>query len=94
MILEALQTLEIDAGQSNIDLETLKKDFRNTNIHSRTLLHLAAALGRLDWVEQLIQEKYNVNDLDKLGHTALYYASAIGALDVVTSLIEAGSNIN
>lgn len=61
-----------------------------------TPLHIAAGLGQVDVVRDLIAKGANVNEICTGDNdvTALHSASAYGNIDVINELIKSGSNIN
>ncbi|WCR58321.1 ankyrin repeat domain-containing protein [Wolbachia endosymbiont of Ctenocephalides felis wCfeJ] len=62
---------------------------------SRTPLHLAAAKGRLEIVQYLIEDKkVDLNVADWLNRTILHLASQYGKLEVVQYLVDKGADLN
>lgn len=57
-------------------------------VFGETVLHKAAAEGKLEAVKELISRKFNVNAVDFMGRIALHSASEKGHVDVVRVLIE------
>jgi len=62
-----------------------------TDLHSSTLLHLAAWKGNVAAVRFLLNRGLDVNAADVAGHTALHVACAIGAWDVANVLFDHGA---
>src|SRR5262249_54283969 len=67
---------------------------------SRSALMAAAASGRLNVVNELLNHGANANAKDEdcigeyYGRTALHYAARNGRLDIIQRLIEANANLN
>ena len=59
-----------------------------------TLLHYAAAEGKVEEVVKILGDKKNVDVLNSNGRTPLYEAAKRGRLKVVSLLIEKGANVN
>jgi ankyrin repeat protein len=76
---------------------TIKSYLEKGNIvidkYGGTLLHWAAAEGRVDAVELLLKF-IDPNVADNLGNTPLHFATFSGRLDVVKILLRHGANIN
>ena len=61
--------------------------------NDRTLLHIAGATGKIDFVNLLVREKQaNVNAKDKFGRTPIFLASRNGFLDCVQALLQNGAD--
>ncbi len=59
------------------------------------LLHLAAAEGHLNVVDELLGRGFDVNTRDKMDNAyAMHFAAAEGRLDVVQRLAEAGGDVH
>lgn len=61
---------------------------------SRTVLMLAAALGRVDVIEDLVDGKLDVDQTDTAGRTALIYATEAGQVQSIRALLARGAAIN
>ncbi|MCQ8895955.1 ankyrin repeat domain-containing protein [Limnobacter humi] len=57
-----------------------------------TPLMVAAAMGRLDWVQQLIHRGAELGQAGRW--TALHYAASAGSVPVIQALVQAGSDVN
>jgi ankyrin repeat protein len=57
-------------------------------------LHLAAVVGDLDKVRQLVAEGFDINAFDEFGKTALHYAVDEEHLEVARLLIRSGADVN
>jgi hypothetical protein len=64
------------------------------NVRGRTALMLAAALGRPQIVDVLLERKARVDVLSSEGDTALIVAAHLGHATVVRRLLEAGAEMN
>ena len=71
---------------------------RQVNASADTPLHVAAMLGHLDFVKELIKNKTNVVDyakeLNQQGYIPIHLAAANGHVDVVRMLIEISSELS
>jgi ankyrin repeat protein len=57
-------------------------------------LHGAAQDGDIGLVEQLLNQRHEINLFDDIGKTPLHYAVEAGHLNIVTRLLEAGADVN
>ena len=71
---------------------------RQVNGSADTPLHVAAVLGHLDFVKEIIKHKINVVDyvreLNQQGYSPIHLAAANGHVDVVRMLIEISSELS
>jgi len=68
--------------------------FKDSNNFSGITLHIAASMGNLGLVRDLVEQGADINKKDEFGHTALYSAADGGHLDVVDYLLHKGADIN
>ena len=89
VIIELIQLLYLkdpgDPEHNTADLLTLTSESR------RTLLHLGAALGLQELLNELISQGVNVNQRDIRGYTALHYAALYGHIVCANMLVECGA---
>jgi cytohesin len=70
------------------------KLYARTKPYEQTMLHLAAANGRLDVVDFLLKRGIDANTREKGDNTyAMHWAAAAGHLDVVRRLADAGGDV-
>ncbi|WP_338482336.1 ankyrin repeat domain-containing protein [Wolbachia endosymbiont (group A) of Ophion costatus] len=62
--------------------------------HSKNSLHLAAKLGNLEAVQDLLGKGANVNAQNDTGKTPLHWAAREGHKQVVQALLDKGANVN
>jgi ankyrin repeat protein len=68
-------------------------DINSSNVLGITALMAAAATGRSDIVQMLINAGADVNLQDCAGYTALMFAAMTGSFDLVSLFIDSGANI-
>jgi ankyrin repeat protein len=73
----------------------LQEDIKDLHLTEtpQYILHQAASAGLLDYVAQLIQEGYRVDEDDSQKNTPLYYASKNGHREICSCLLENGADI-
>lgn len=70
-------------GISNFDIH---------NIYGSSALHIAAELGNLDLIKEILEKKININKRQKEGLTPLHCAAQNGQLNAVEYLISMGAD--
>ena len=73
--------------------ETSRKPDGSTLSKGATLMHIAAADGRLDVIEKLKERNDDTNTRDEIGRIPLYYAAEHGKLEIVKWFKEQGVDI-
>ena len=56
-------------------------------------IHLAASLGHLDVVEELIRAGSTLDDVDRFNRSPLMWAVACGYVEIVKLLLQAGASV-
>jgi len=97
IIAGCLHSMRMDDISSMKDLLNSLNDINLGNKatfgNKRTLLHVASATGKLDFVNLLVNDKKaNVNIKDKFGRTPIFLAARNGFLDCVKALLQNGAN--
>lgn len=92
-----LESMRSDDLSSAKDLLNSIQDINMKNKekfgNDRTLLHIAGATGKIDFVNLLIREKQaDVNAKDKFGRTPIFLASRNGFLDCVQVFLQNGAD--
>ena len=91
--IEAARTGDVDALREQLDRHPEKLHLR-AKPYEWSLLHFAAAEGRLAAVDLLLTRGLDVNTREKGDNTyAMHWAAAAGHLDVVRRLVEAGGDV-
>lgn len=88
--------LELACMIGNLDIVKILIDHNcdlNKNKHVYNALHIAAAMGRHEIVDFLLQIGMDVNDVDDSGYTPLHWATQEGKLDVVELLVRKKANL-
>ena len=71
---------------------------RQVTASADTPLHVAAVLGHLDFIKEVIKHKSNVveyvKELNQQGYSPIHLAAANGHVDVVRTLIEISSELS
>lgn len=81
-------------------VETLKvltsvcNDFATCNADGSNYLHYAVRKGRVDWVDYLLKEKYDINQKNHLGYTPLLCISKDFPIEITNILLGNGANVN
>ena len=79
--------------------EVLVKEIVGANVNgspegTETALMSVAALGKVEWLQSLIEAGADVNRKDRCGETALMKAAAESHLDCLKALLQAGADVN
>ena len=92
--LESMRSDDISSAKDLVmSLEDINMKSKEKFGNDRTLLHIAGATGKTDFVNLLIREKQaNVNVKDKFGRTPIFLASRNGFLDCVQALLQNGAD--
>ena len=86
----ATEQREIDAFMA----KNSGRDIRWKNVEGWTLLHIAAAEGKVAVVKHLMSQGANVNTKCKSGWIPLHHAADFGHLEIAQLLVSAGSDVN
>ncbi|CAI8020766.1 E3 ubiquitin-protein ligase MIB2, partial [Geodia barretti] len=86
----------VAVGNSQVLDDVLKKspDKVNQMYEGRTLLHVAAAEGRIPTTRVLLEYKADLNSRDRAGETPLHAATHYNRYQVAKLLLEEGSDVN
>jgi uncharacterized protein len=70
------------------------KDINVKNYEKKSLLNVAARMGLVEGVQQLIKAKADLNSIDNEGSSALSSSLGNGYVEIVKILIKSGADVN